>query len=274
MDKEAVALRINSALSEWWDAEVRSSGVVINGYLDDYVTAVRGLRGGWEHPDNFTARKNEAHVDIRLPQAWQTFEMSLQPNASQFEKDYQSAYLLFTPKMQVSGTFRTQCYLEAQGTDDENRASNYLERRHSRPAGIDILHATEEVLDEVLPPSGDIRGASVTTESLKYRLDLASEVGRKMIELMCERTMQKIDESEESDHLDIGVENSPSVVYMKTAQKEWVVFCITKIIHDAKLRNGKLNDVPFLDAKSITASPEIYHPFRGEQPPVLATLVN
>lgn len=231
---------IASAFNDWLEAEVRSSGVEVNTYLDEYNQAIRGLRGGWDHPDNFTVHKHESHVDVRLPQAWETFIMSLEPDMAQEDKDYQSAWLLFTPLMQVSGSWRNQCYVQASD------ASDYLVRRHSQANGIDTEAVVATRLKVWLPSPDNFADANLTVDELGRQLKNTSVTGRKALERVVERTVLGYD---------FGEEESVSTHNMQVAQEAWTAFSTDCVILAAKLRKGELAAVPFLEPKSISATP-------------------
>jgi hypothetical protein len=187
MKQVALAEQIAHTFDGWLNAEVRSSAVGVNEYLDEYTTAVRGLRGGYSHPDNFTARKNESHLGIRMPQAWEAYKVTQDDETDVYNRDHQSGFLMFTPLMQVSGTFRTQCYLEASSPED------YLARRHSRPHSVNMEHLVGERLAMWLPEPGNLAEASIDIPKLGRQIEIVAAVGRKCIETMCEQTGQNLD---------------------------------------------------------------------------------
>ena len=241
---------IAEVLDGWLNAEVRSSGVD-NTYLDDYKTAIEGLKGGYGHPKNFTAGKHESHVHIRLPQAWETFVMTLEPDTPEESRDYQSAWLLFTPLMQVSGTYRNQCYMEASNAND------YLTRRMSRPTALDMRQVVSDRLRVWLPEPDNFADATITTEVLGRQLKLVSEAGSKAVKIVCARAAMKYD---------FGSEHSRSALAMIGAQSEWASFATDCVVLAAKIRNGELAKVPFLEPKSISADPPpaVKYPLRPD----------
>lgn len=241
------AEKIAGTFDGWLNAEVRSSGVGVNEYLDEYTTAVRGLRGGYNHPDNFTARKNESHLGIRMPQAWATYQLTQGEDVDPKIRDNQSGFLMFTPLMQVSGTFRTQCYLEASSPED------YLVRRHNRPHGIDMEHIVSERLAKWLPESDSFTEAGIDIPQLGRQIEIVAALGRKSIEAMCEQTGQ---------NLDLEEEETISTRHMQVAQREWAGLATDCLILAAKIRRGELEAVPFWEPKSISSTPppEVIYP--------------
>lgn len=238
---------ISQVFDDWLSAEVRSSAVEVNSYLDEYKTAIKGLKGGYGHEHNFLARKHEGHVHVRLPQAWETFTMSLEPGASEAEKEYQSAWLLFTPLMQVSGTYRAQCWFEASDGND------YLDRRQSRPSGIDMQKTVADRLKVWLSNSDNFAGANITTEDLHRQLKLVSKAGETSVKRVCARAVLGFD---------FGERDSRSSREMVAAQYNWASFATDCLILAAKMRKGELAAVPFLEPKSISSDPppEVIYP--------------
>jgi hypothetical protein len=234
-NSEAIAGTFDS----WLNAEVRSSGVD-NTYLDEYKTAIEGLLGGLNHKNNFLPLKHESHVNVRLPQAWQTFNMSLEDGIDSEEVDNQSAGLLFTPLMQVSGTYRGQCYLESNSGED------YLAKRHARPHGIDMEEVVAHRLNLWMPGTDKFEGAGITVDKLGKRLSRVRKIGTKAIVEACQRAERGND---------VGIKESATVQVLKTAQIEWAAFATDCVVLAAKLRAGELEAVPFLQPKSISAKP-------------------
>lgn len=237
VEKAEASEAISDVFNDWLNTEVRSSA---GDYLDDYTAAVRGLKGGINHKDNFLALKHESHVHNRLPQAWETFVISLEPNNPEEQREYMSAWLMFTPLMQVSGTFRTQCYLEAQNAED------YLVRRQARPSGINMQNTVAERLKVWLPNPDNFADASLTVEELGRQLKIVSEVGEKAVKRVCARAVIGYD---------LKQEGSRSAREMVTAQYNWASFAANCVVLAAKLRRGDLAAVPFLEPKSISATP-------------------
>ena len=239
--------RIAGVFDNWLHDEVRSSHTEVNSYLDEYDTAIKGLKGGWANPQNFTARKHESHVHIRLPQAWKTYNMTLQPDTPHNQREYQSAWLMFTPLMQISGTYRNQCYMEATDAED------YLRRRMSRPSALDMRKTVDDRLRIWLPEENNFKEAKINLEDLGRELQVASELGTRAVKRVCARA---------AIGYDFGQEGSRSAHEMIEAQHAWASFATDCVVFAAKLRGGKLETVPFLEPKSISATPppEVIYP--------------
>jgi hypothetical protein len=222
---------VSEALYGWLDAEVKSSGQDLNSYLDDHTHAIDGLKSGWEHPDNSTAQKFISHMD-RFPIWWEAF-------AYNPDDDYQAARIMFNGLMQVSGTFRDQCYLQASNND------NYLNSR-ADAVGVNIYRLVEERLKTLLPSPGDFTNADIDIEKLNEQRTKISDIGEFAIRRICIRANMGYDLEEE---------DSISVKYMELAQRRWLEFAVDCVAMYAKTRSGNLSAVPFLEPKSISAKP-------------------
>lgn len=232
------AANISEAFSQWLRDEVASSSSEgdVNVYLDEFNTAREGLRGGWDHPKNFTARKLESHL-TRLPLWWEAY--TLDPS-----DDYQSARFLFNSLMQVSGCYRNQCYMEAKDADD------YKERR-LKAVGIYLGTTVLHRLMDTVPASGSFAEADITLEELdKVRVEV-SEAGEEAVRKVCKRTVAGFD---------FGVPDSMSAKFMMEAQHAWLNLSSDSVVFAAKIRGGELAAVPFLEAKSISEEPQVIYP--------------
>ncbi|MBI4034436.1 hypothetical protein HY380_00895 [Candidatus Saccharibacteria bacterium] len=232
------ATSISQACLDWLGQEIQNSSTSgdINAYLDDYVTAVEGLSGGWDHPKNYTARKLESHLS-RLPYWFEAY--SYDPL-----DDYQSARLLFAGLMQTSGSYRNQCYLQATSAED------YIHRRTTRSIGINFQGFCQERLEELVP-DGRLSKARINLEGLGDHVSRAISVGEAAVRRVCNRVQ---------DGQDLGKQTSASVMEMLMAQHVWSRLVIDSVIFAAKIRNGNLQTVPFLEPKSISLDPKVIYP--------------
>jgi hypothetical protein len=239
MDKvSSVAKEVSGVYLNWLRAEVASSHVERNKILDEYDDAVEGLRGGWEHPKNFTARKAESHTD-RLAPWYEAF--SLVP-----DDDYQASRIIFAGLMQLSGNYRNQCYVEATDSED------YLNRR-SLGVGIDLAQSAKERMRIYLPESAEFDKTQLSIESLDARRQEVERIGMSSVRTIVSRV---------KGGYDLGLPDSTSVREAKIAQYTWAGFTTDALTLVAKLRGGSLEAVPFLEPRSITdQSGTIYYPF-------------
>lgn len=230
--------QISSVFYNWLQAEVNSSMDENNrnSILDDYDSAIKGLKGGWDHKSNFTARKFESHI-MRLP-LW------LEAYSYDPEDDYQAARLLFAGLMQVSGSYRNQCYLQARNPED------YVERRKD-VIGTNMHNAVGVRLHTHLPSTGNFARANIELDDLEKRMQETIKVGETSVRAVCNRTKYGYD---------LGQSRSRSVNEMQIAQYNWLTFATDCLTHSVKVRRGNLADVPFLEAKSISDEPKVYYP--------------
>lgn len=242
MKKELIAnysKRIGEVFYDWLQEEVTSSGTDKNSFLDEYDTVIAGLKAGWDHPDNFAARKNEAHLG-RLPVWFEAFKQDP-------DNDYQAAKLAFAGLMLVSGCYRDQCYVQAQDAED------YIDRR-GKAIGIPYDLAIKMRLQYLLPAKGELSRAHIDVDHLYQSMKAVSKIGETAINRLTTRV---------SEGHDLKAESSPSVTQMKYAQLEWFNFATESVILFAKMRGGFLSAVPLLEPKSISAdpSPKVIYPF-------------
>jgi hypothetical protein len=232
---------IADAIENWLKAEVVSSGID-NTYLDDYTDAVEWLKLGFEHPDNFSAQKHKSHVENRMPIWWQAFELT-QPGDQQF--DEQSAKITFNALMQISGTYRNQAFLQAANPED------YLQRR-MKGTGLSSLQnvvsdrLATHFLAETWNEEADFTAANIDFAVLEQRMDRVCQKTGEYILTMCSRV---------EAGKDLGLEHSKSVNEMIDAQYSWLAFAVDCVTYFAKTRGGNLQAVPFLEPKSIAATP-------------------
>lgn len=234
----AQARTIGVTFEHWLADEVKSSGQGNNAILDNYDDAISGIVGGWDHPKNFGRIKHESHVDNRMPLWWAQYEQDP-------ENDLVSAKLLFNGLMQISGAYRTQCYLQARGAQD------YLWRRSGRPVGINLESEAMARLINVVP-GNDLSEAEMSVEDLGSEVERVSRIG--------ETALKNVSKYNTNTGRDLRRANSPSVQEMAMAQHAWARFSIDCVIVAAKIRGGELAAVPFLEPKSISLEPQVIYP--------------
>lgn len=238
---------ITTTFNQWLIDEVATSSIDRNSYLDDYAGALKGLSLGYGDTNNPTYAKHSSHLD-RLPIWWEAF--SNDPT-----DDTQTGKIIFGALMFVSGAFRKQCYLQAQGTED------YTERR-KQAIGIPLRNAVDVRSYTHLPSTGNFRSARITIEQLEERRIGAEKQSDDSLRRMLART---------AAGYDIGAPDSISVREMKMDQYNWATFAVDCVIFAAKIRKGTLKSVPVLEPVTITDNPGVYYPFRGERPSVLSS---
>lgn len=240
-----VTERITDGIEDWLKDEQVSSSVPgsTNSYLDDFdrYQIQRRLSLPIDDPGNWYARKNEDHLDVRLLNWWRDF-------ADEPENDTLSAKLTFTPLMLLSGTFRTQCVIQATSAED------YGHRRfgQNRVTGIDMWPLVANKLDQRLVTIANFADANITLESLEAQKSLTQVKARATHRFAIERCGMG---------LDIGQEESPAVVALLESQATLADLVIDSVIFAAKIRGGELARVPFWEAKSVSEDPQVYYPF-------------
>lgn len=234
---------ISTAIYDWLAAEVETSSQSgdVNEVLNDYSRARAGLRGGFDHKDNFPWQKVQAHAN-RLALDMEAFATT-PPSDNYFDKI--ASKIVFDGLMEVSGTYRIQCYFQA--TDPEN----YLERRR-QVVGIDIGMSAVDRLVALVPSNGDFSASKITPESLAARSKEVAELGITAVKRVCSRAALEYD---------LGVPHSRSVEEMASAQYHWLNFSLDALLLIAKQKDGDLAAVPFLEPRSITEqSGQLHYP--------------
>jgi hypothetical protein len=245
---------ITQATYDWLEAEVAtsSSPTDVNIVLNDYNAAIRGLRGGFEHDENFTWKKHQGHMD-RLVLDYALFS-STSPDDKNFDR--LAGKVMFDGLMEISGTYRNQCYTEAVGSHD------YLNRRR-KVIGIGIATCVHNRLTDLIPVNGDFTDARISTSGLGLQMEKTIEMGEETIKKLCSRVALG---------LDLGESGSRSAEKMIEAQYGWLKFTLDSLILVTKLKGGNLQAVPFLEPRSITEQsgklhyPLDYDPAKGEKP--------
>jgi len=243
---EDTAANISTVIYDWLEAEVETSSRSddVNIVLDDYNKAIQGLRGGFDHPLNFPWHKFNSHTD-QLSGWLKNLRNEVTPDDKDFDKF--AVKVIFRGLMQVSGSYRCQCYVEARGPED------YLERR-KRVTGINMTEVVMGNLSKRLPESGQFEDATIDLEALERRRSAVTELGERAVKVMCNRVLMG---------QDLGQPGSRSAQEMMEAQKQWLDLTVDSIILAAKLKEGDLGAVPFWEPISISEqSGSLYYPFR------------
>lgn len=242
---EDAAANISTTIYDWLEAEVETSSKPDdpNSVLDDYTKAIAGLRGGFDHPYNFAWNKLNGHIS-RL-EGWVRDLSEIDSTDEDFDKF--AVKVTFGGLMQVSGSYRDQCYLEARGAED------YLERR-KRVIGVNLTEVVINSLKWTLPENRQFAEAMIDLEDFDHRRDVVSTLGERSVKVMCNRVVMG---------QDLGQPDSRSAREMMDAQKLWLELTVDSIVLGAKLKNGDLGAVPFWEPISISKqSGELYYPLR------------
>jgi len=234
---------VSTAFGNWLRAEIISSGVERNQELDRYDKMVAGLKLGYEDEKNLSVQKHRSHVFNRMPVWWEAF-ITTPPNHPKY--DEMAAQIGFNALMQVSGTWRMQCYEQAADAED------YLRRRQSQPMGFDPTAAVTDRLATHLSAgtwedTADFQKENnyIDINKLDHRRQRAIRVGDRAVRTICERVA-----------VDLGQERSKSVREMLDAQYNWITLTADYVTLLAKVKDGDLMAVPLLEPKSISAEPK------------------
>lgn len=243
------AEQIAGVFEEWLKAEVVTSGEGSNSFLDaptdDKLADIR-LRMGLPSAEkgNWVLSKHESHTGRIESNFWPVFEATALDDP---KLDMAIAQLKFEPLMQVSGTYRRQCYLEAEGGED------YMLRR-AKGVGIDLEQVVFEQLEKHAP-NGRLDEATISMEGLKRSMDSAITGDYVNILSIITHTAKEINI--------MGIVDSLPAKGSKKAQISWARAAADCVIMAAKLRRGELEDVPFWEPISITAqSGQLHYPLR------------
>ncbi|OGL36499.1 hypothetical protein A3E49_01965 [Candidatus Saccharibacteria bacterium RIFCSPHIGHO2_12_FULL_49_19] len=235
---DRIAERIGDVFSGWQAKEVVTSRTDRNSFLDNYDLWMEGLRAGPDHPNNFAVSKTGGHFS-ELPLLWSEFEKDP-------AEDKMSAKLLYRYLMFVSGTHRNISALRASDADD------YLTRR-AGPLAVDPETVARSILYNILSGMDRLSEAHISAEQVGEELERTRKFGEAAIYMMCERV-----------GTDFGQQYSRSELEMLFAQSNWLKLATKHVVLSAKIRGGRLEEVPFQHPMNRTDNPGIYFPFSTE----------
>ncbi|MGH7157168.1 MAG: hypothetical protein ACREGG_03610 [Candidatus Saccharimonadales bacterium] len=244
--QEDTTANISTSIYDWLETEVMTSSRQgdVNEVLNDYTQAIQGLRGGFDHPKNFAWNKLNSHIS-RL-EGWLRDYSEVSPEDKDF--DTFASRITFGGLMQISGSYRDQCYIEAKSAEE------YLERRQ-RVTGINLTNAIRNRLSDRLGDSVDFANVQIDIEELSRSFRKVSDLGTRAVKAMCSRAVIGYD---------FGQPDSRSAREMMVAQSHWLDYTVDSILVTAKLKQGDLGAVPFWEPISITEqSGSIYYPLRN-----------
>jgi hypothetical protein len=238
--------QITQALTNWLEQEIINADTGRNAYLSDYQDRHDDLYKPFDDPTNLQALKTLGHHN--------RFVHWVRPYAEAgfAEDDWFAARITFACLMNISGAYRTQCFLESSNEAD------YTRRRYEQPSGIDIgavaadeLRSPETNALSAMDP--DIRLAHIIGRSLKTN-DRA---------LALHKTVQPwiIDNHKAGSPL-VTAQDMP-VESMLQVQRLWTGLAVAHIVVAASIRDGDYQKVPFLEPKSITDVTNVQYPLAG-----------
>jgi hypothetical protein len=226
---EFPATQIAEAVDTWIDTEAIVSSTSRNSFLDDFTSSRIQLGLALDNPRNFVAQK---HISHHNRQRFWGEAMIAEP-----AHDFLVARHTFNALMQISGGMKRIYHTSAISADD------YMRRKLSGSGtAINTTEAVEATLrSQTLP----ITAAEANIQALE-QFEAA--------EAMLEQLRTRIPE-------DLGRDSSPAIDLLKDVQVGWIHVVTSGIIMAAGYRNGELERVPFLEAKSISDDPQVYYPF-------------
>jgi len=243
------AEQIADVFEDWLKAEVVTSGEGINSFLDaptdEKLADIRSRMGKpTAEAGNWVLAKYESHTGRIESNFWPAFEATPLDHP---QLDRSIAQLKFEPLMQISGTYRRQCYLEAASGAD------YMLRRENG-VGIDLEKVIFEQLQKYAP-AGRLDEATISMQGLKRSLDNAILGDSINIRSIIAHAAKGVNF--------MGIEDSLPARGAKKAQINWAQAATDCVIMASKLRKGELGAVPFWEPISITEqSGAIYYPLR------------
>jgi hypothetical protein len=248
MTRAETAQTIADMTLDWLKAEVDVSSREYdrNQPLNELKNARASLYLGYDNPSNSIANKSQGHLTRLRTSWWEGYTMSLDPDFdNHYQRDFQAAKLIFAGLMEVSGTYRDQCYVQARSQEDYQQLRNGA-------IGIDINQVVLERVERRLPADGDLGMSLLELSDLDFSREVSMDIGGLAVKMFCDRAERR---------LDFNKRRSESVRLMKIAQKHWLNFVVDGVLYTAKRHDGVLAAVPFLEPISITdQSGKLYYP--------------
>lgn len=233
--------QISAVIYDWLTAEFVSSSdpADVNAPLDNYQAAREGLAGGFDHKTNFTWGKHNGHM-ARLDIDFEALA-SAEPKDAGFDKF--AAKLVFDALMEISGTYRNQCYAEAESQED------YMERRR-QIIGISIGETVRNRLIDLVPMDGGFAEARISIGTIGKEKDETIDAGTRSIKELVRIMTDQEDPARGAQE-------------MFKAQYVWLKLAVDSLILITKCKDGELAGVPFLEPRSIgEQSGKVWYPFR------------
>ena len=234
---------ISTVIQDWLQAEKLSSLVDNNAGLNRHDTYVASEVRAWDDPENAFTQKSLGHYN-RLRQ--RTSELSEESVGDKF-----IALQMFDALMTLSGHHRLQCVVRAK--DQEQ----YMGLRYNTPSfGLNIPERVEKRLSEQFhkfPRQKDLSQRVVGLSDLKLMATTANE---NRLGLMRELFDGK---------RIFGTRRAIYAGRLVASQALWLDTAVDHIVYAAQEHDGDLQQVPFLEPKSITFA-EMVYPLAGEPP--------
>jgi hypothetical protein len=235
--------QVTDVLTQWLEQEIVNADEGRNAYLSDYEDRRNDLFKPFSEPSNFQAQKAKGHYDRFIQWVAPYKEADLRTS------DWFAARITFACLMSVSGSYRKQCFFEAEDEGD------YLRQRYESPIGIDIGSIVANELD---PEKVANVGSMGEDERLDYIIERSLKTNDESLDLHSLIHTWAIDHKKPEGQL-ATPEDEP-VVAMQEAQKLWTGLAAAHIVVAATLRDNDYARVPFLEPKSITDVTQVMYP--------------
>lgn len=119
----------------------------------------------------------------------------------------------------------------------------------SRPIAVSTEYIVTSRLYDLVPGSGKLDEAWISTNELDRQRQRVSQIGRTAVATVSERIPQ-----------DMGKRYSPSVIWIRAAQYNWVKLATDYVVMAAKIRDGKLSSVPLLEPNGTLGEHQVSRP--------------
>lgn len=236
--------RVADVLQQWLADEIVNSDGGRNAYLSEYQDRRNDLFKPFDDQTNNQAQKAKSHYSrfIQWVRPYKEFDFR--------SDDWFAARLTFASMMNVSGSYRKQCFFESSDEAD------YLQRRYERPVAIDV-HSI--IANELSPDSLQVVSEMDEDERLDHIIERSLRVNDESLHL--HSSVHSWAMKHRKDSGSIATAEDEPVAAMKQAQTLWAGLAAAHIVVAASFRDGDLARVPFLEPKSITDVTEVNYPF-------------
>lgn len=236
---------MSNAINWWLTQEVIESDFGRNAYLSEFNKRRGDFYIPYDEDLNYMFQKAKSHHNRLVTWIRQYSEDEL------WRDDWHTAKLTFAPLMQISGSYRKQCYLEADGPQD------YLRRRLlAGPTGINVHSAVAEEIEDpttvaMISTDPADRLARITERTLDVN-DQNVVLQRAIHEWAAQRILP-------SDGPIASPDDEPVVAMIKS-QKLLTGLLVAHIAVAASFRDFNYAKVPFLEPKSISDVSKVIYP--------------
>jgi len=238
-----ISEQVSNTLNQWLTEEIVNSDEGRNAFLSDYQDRRNDLFKPFNDTSNFQAQKAKSHYNRLIQWVSPYKESDFRTN------DWFAARLTFACLMNISGSYRKQCFFEAA---DE---SDYLKRRYEQPVGIDT---GEVVAGELDPDKLHTISAMGEDERLDYIIERSLRTNDESLDL--HNLIHTWAAAHQKPEGSLASAEDEPVIAMKEAQKLWTGLAAAHIVVAASFRDEDYARVPFLEPRSITDVAGVIYP--------------